>query len=441
MGITDGLCARIEAGDAALGAFVRGAEADGARRERLGAGERAVREQAGRERAVRERAVRERVGSPGGGLPLFCVPVAVKDVLRVDGLPTRAGSALPAGVFAGPQAAAVDRLRDAGALVAGKAVTAEFAMSAPGPTRNPHHPEHTPGGSSSGSAAAVGAGLVPLALGTQTIGSVIRPAAYCGVVGFKPTSGRIPLDGVVPYAPSLDAVGLLADGLPLAAAAAAVLCDGWRTPDPLPAPVLGVPDGPFLRRAEPESLAAFAAQVRALAEAGFTVRRVPFPDDFDEVTAALWTVTRYEAARSHAAWFPRYGHLYRPQSAALVRQGLPLTGAEHARALRRRAEFRERLAGRTADAGVDLWITPSATGPAPRGLDATGDPTPCVPWSWAGWPALSLPAGRSRGGLPLGLQCAAPARCDERLLAWAGPVAAALAGRSGQADGGWAPPW
>ncbi|MFC8718582.1 amidase [Kitasatospora sp. NPDC057198] len=428
MEITDGLCARIGAGDAELAAFVRGAESDAARRERI---------------AAAERAVRERYGAPDGRPALFCVPVGVKDVLRVDGLPTRAGSALPAGVFAGPQAAAVDRLCGAGALVAGKTVTAEFAMSAPGPTRNPHHPQHTPGGSSSGSAAAVAAGLVPLALGTQTIGSVVRPAAYCGVVGFKPTFGRVPLDGVVPYAPSLDTVGLLADGLPTAAAAAAVLCDGWRPPGPLPAPVLGVPDGPFLRRVGPEGLAAFAEQLEVLAGAGFTVRRVPFPDDFDEVMGDLWTVTRYEAARSHAAWFPRYGHLYRPQSAALVRQGLPLTGAEHARALRRRAEFRDRLDASGAAAGVDLWVTPSATGTAPRGLDATGDPTPCVPWSWAGRPVLSLPAGRGRDGLPLGLQCAGAAGADERLLAWAEPLAAALAGppagpagRRDQADGG-----
>jgi Asp-tRNAAsn/Glu-tRNAGln amidotransferase A subunit and related amidases len=143
---------------------------------------------------------------------LFGVPVGIKDIFHVDGFPTRAGSQLPPDVLAGPEAETVRRLREAGAMLLGKTVTTEFAYFAPGPTRNPHDTGHTPGGSSSGSAAAVAAGLVPLALGSQTIGSVNRPAAFCGVVGVKPSFGRISTAGVVPVAPSVDTVGLLHPG-------------------------------------------------------------------------------------------------------------------------------------------------------------------------------------------------------------------------------------
>jgi Asp-tRNA(Asn)/Glu-tRNA(Gln) amidotransferase A subunit family amidase len=176
----------------------------------------------------RDRLERDARSVPGAGLPLQGMPVGVKDIIRVDGLPTRAGSALPPEVFAGPQAPLVDRLRAAGALVAGKTVTAEFAVTAPGPTRNPRNRAHSPGGSSSGSAAAVAAGMVPLAVGSQTVGSVIRPAAYCGVAGFKPTHGRIPVEGVIANAPSFDTVGVFAPDVAGVALAASVLCDGWR---------------------------------------------------------------------------------------------------------------------------------------------------------------------------------------------------------------------
>ena len=160
-------------------------------------------------------------------LRLRGAPLGVKDVFHVDGLPTRAGSRLPPEELAGPQGTAVGRLRAAGAVVVGKTASTEFAYFAPAATRNPHHPEHTPGGSSSGSAAAVAAGQCVLALGTQTIGSVGRPASFCGVVGFKPSYDRIPRDGLIPLAPSLDHVGVFAPDVAWARRAAAVLCDDW----------------------------------------------------------------------------------------------------------------------------------------------------------------------------------------------------------------------
>ncbi|MEU1801013.1 amidase [Streptomyces sp. NPDC019937] len=411
------LCDRIEAADHRVHAFVP----EPGRRARL------------RREA---RAAAERWPDPAGRPPLYGVPVGVKDIVHVDGLPTRAGSAVPAEALAGPQASLIDRLRAAGALVAGKTVTAEFAVTAPGPTRNPHDPGHTPGGSSSGSAAAVAAGMVPLAIGTQTIGSMIRPAAYCGVVGFKPTHGRIPADGVIPNAPTFDTVGLFAPDTAALSPAAGVLCDDWR-PEPAGGgpgegrrPVLAVPTGPYLDRAEAEAAAAFEDQVRRLADAGFPVRRVPLPADFDALVARQEVINRYELARTHAEWFPRYGELYREQTAAKIRQGRRIDHEEYASALRDRDRFRDRLTAVMDQEGIDLWITPAATGPAPRGLDSTGDSIMCLPWSVAGVPVLGLPAGRAANSLPLGLQCVARAGADERLLAWGPGIELVLGGPS-----------
>ncbi|MFC8448475.1 amidase [Kitasatospora sp. NPDC057223] len=408
----DRLCGRIEQLDPLLHAFVP----EPGRHHRLRA---------------EARALAARHPAPEGRPVLYGVAVGIKDIVRVDGLATHAGSALPPGVLAGPQAPLVGRLRAAGALVAGKTVTAEFAMAAPGPTRNPHDPAHTPGGSSSGSAAAVAAGLVPLAIGTQTIGSVIRPAAYCGVVGFRPTYGRIPVAGVIPNAPSLDTVGFFTADVAGAALAAAVLCDDWH-PAGAPAdgagPVLGVPVGPYLDQAGPQAAAAFAAQLDTLERAGLAVRRVELIPDFDEVVRHLHTLGGFEAARVHADWFARFGGLYRHETAAALRHGQGVGADDHAAALLARAQFRARIASAALREGVDLWLAPAATGPAPRGLDSTGDAVMSLPWSYAGLPALSLPAGCAPGGLPLGLQCVGAPGADERLLGLAAVLERALAG-------------
>ncbi|TQM15876.1 Asp-tRNA(Asn)/Glu-tRNA(Gln) amidotransferase A subunit family amidase [Pseudonocardia kunmingensis] len=389
-------------------------------------------------RAERVRAAHEELAArwpdPARRPALYGVALGVKDVFRVDGLPTLAGSALPADVFAGPEATAVTRLRAAGAVVAGKTVTAEFAYFAPGPTRNPHHPEHTPGGSSSGSAAAVAAGLVPLALGTQTVGSVVRPAAYCGCIGFKPTYGRIPCDGVVANAPTFDTVGFFAADPALAAAATAALCDGWAPAAPSARPVLGVPTGPYLDQADLGACGAFAAQITALREAGYEVREVAALDDVAEVNRRQRVVNLVELARSHDAWFDRYADRYRPQSAAAIREGRAIDAATYTAALDGVHAFRRAVPARMDATRTDVWICPSATGPAPRGLDATGDPVMNVPWTQAGLPALSLPAGvvaREPGGpaLPVGLQCVARPGADEQLLAWAPGFVDALRAR------------
>jgi Asp-tRNA(Asn)/Glu-tRNA(Gln) amidotransferase A subunit family amidase len=376
--------------------------------------------------AAQARELAVRWPMPAGRPPLYGIPVGIKDVIRVDGLPTTAGSALPPAVLAGEEAMVVRKLRAAGALIAGKTVTTEFAMFVPGPTRNPRDPRHTPGGSSSGSAAAVAAGLVPLALGTQTIASVIRPAAYCGVAGFRPTRGRIPVDGVIPFAPSLDVVGCFAAGAAGLARVAAVLCDDWRPAAEPSQPILGIPAGPYLNRASPLALAQFGRHAAALSAAGYVVREVPALDDMDEVARLLVVITRYEAAQAHARWFGQYPDLYQAGTAALIHDGQAISASDYVRATAAAAAFAGRLAETAEQAGIDAWLTPAATGPAPSGLDSTGDPIMSVPWSLAGLPAVALPAGLA-AGLPVGVQVVGAAGADEHLLRWAAGLEPALA--------------
>jgi Asp-tRNA(Asn)/Glu-tRNA(Gln) amidotransferase A subunit family amidase len=341
----------------------------------------------------------------------------------VEGFVTRAGSGLPPVLFAGAEASCVTALRRAGALILGKTVTTEFAYFEPGPTRNPHRLTHTPGGSSSGSAAAVAAGYCPLALGTQTSGSVIRPAAFCGVAGFKPTYGRIPIDGVIPFAASLDTVGFFtrdARGLGLAAS---VLCDGWRSaPAETEAgalPTLGVPEGPYLAQASPEALAAFEQQVARLQAAGCRVQRVAALDDIATITRRHNRLAAGEMAQVHAAWFVEHESHYRPRTAALIREGQTVSAEELAAARAGQAALRRELEALMAAHGIRAWLCPAAMGPAPEGLGSTGDPAMNLVWTHAGLPALTLPAGVAPNGLPLGLQCVAAAGEDEWLVAFA----------------------
>ena len=399
-------CDRIDAADPAISAFVT----EPGRRKRV---------------TAEAEGVQRRWPDPSGRPPLFGLPIGVKDVIRMAGLPTRAGSQLPAELLAGPQAEVVTRLETAGAIVAGKTVTAEFAVTAPGPTRNPRDPAHTPGGSSSGSAAAVAAGMVPLALGTQTIASVIRPAAYCGVPGFRPTYGRVPSDGVIAFAPNLDTVGWFAPDVAGLADAAVVLCDDWQSGARAELLVLGIPLGPYLERASTEALAAFADHADCLRRAGFTIRQVPIMPDFENVMRQLFVITRFELAREHATWFAQYGDRYRQQTSAMIREGQGISGREHEQALQWQQEFGPHVVEVMEQAGIDAWLTPAATGPAPASLDSTGDPVMSVPWSLARLPAVSLPAGVV-GGLPVGVQCVGRHGADEQLLAAAALAESAL---------------
>jgi Asp-tRNA(Asn)/Glu-tRNA(Gln) amidotransferase A subunit family amidase len=379
--------------------------------------------------------------------PLYGVPVGVKDIFRVDGFPTRAGSQLPPELFEGPEAPCVTRLREAGALILGKTVTTEFAYFEPGPTRNPHNPAHTPGGSSSGSAAAIAAGFCPLALGTQTVGSVIRPAAFCGIAGFKPTYGLISTQGILPFAPSVDHVGFFVQQAHDLALVLSVLtgedeetAPGWRR--------LGIPAGPYLEQASPEAREAFEEQVACLERGGREILRIRVMENIEEINRRHQLIAAVEMAITHADWFPRYEALYRPRTAALIREGQANTGLDYVAALDGRAELRAELeaymalsrvpacdgtddwdliqAKWSAGRGIQAWICPAAFGPAPEGLYSTGDPVMNRPWTHAGMPVATVPAGRAANGLPLGMQCIGRAGDDAWLVAFANQLSQEL---------------
>lgn len=351
---------------------------------------------------------------------LFGALVGVKDIFHVEGFTTQAGSRLPSEALRGEEAESVRRLREAGALIFGKTVTTEFAYFSPGPTRNPHHPEHTPGGSSSGSAAAVAAGFCHLALGTQTIGSIIRPASFCGVVGLKPTYDRIARAGVIALSPSLDHVGFFVPDVESAIQAARVLYTDWEEPiDPLKKPALGIPDGPYLQSAWEEGLAHFNDVRNLLKNAGYELQHIQVMSDFAEICARHDVIISAEAAQVHNSWFEEYENLYSEKFIELIRRGQRVTDDQLQSALAERDSFGMGMRRAFLDHNIDLWISPSTVGPAPKGLGSTGDPIMNLPWTQAALPALSLPAGKNQGGLPMGLQVVGNRYKDESLLFWA----------------------
>ena len=384
-------------------------------------------EQDRRQRLLTEAgALQKRFPEPASRPPLYGVLLGVKDIFRVAGFPTQAGSQLPAELFDGPEAACVTLLRNAGALILGKTISAEFAWIEPGPTRNPHNLDHTPGGSSSGSAATVAAGFCPLALGSQTIGSTIRPAAFCGIVGFKPTYGRIPTAGVIPCAPSLDTVGVFTQDAAGMALAAPLLCEHWHNSTLDMIPVLGVPEGPYLNQASPEALAVFETQLLRLEKAGYSVRHVPALNDIETINHRHRLINFAEMAQVHAEWFASYETLYRPLTVKAIRDGQKAGAEELQTARAGRAALRSELEALMSQHGIDLWVSPAAPGPAPEGITTTGNSNMNLPWTYTGTPAITLPVGHAANGLPLGLQITGAAMADEKLVAWTQQLAELL---------------
>lgn len=351
--------------------------------------------------------------------PLFCVPIGVKDIFRVDDFETRAGSDLPSSVLEGREARSVRSLKEAGALIMGKTVTTEFAYFAPGPTRNPHNVEHTPGGSSSGSAAAVAANLCPVALGTQTIGSIIRPAAYCGIVGYKPSYNRVSKSGVIPLSPSLDHIGIFASDVAGIDLVASVICPDWQIAVTERLPVLGIPEGPYLEHVSEEGSIHFRETCDHLREIGYRIKSVDVLAKFDQISRRHRVIVSAEAAQVHADWYAEYGHLYDTRTRELIEEGFRVNVRELAEALTGRQRLRRDLVSRMDQAGIDLWISPSATGTAGRGLLSTGDPIMNLPWTHGGLPVVNLLSGFSSEGLPFGLQVTGRWYGDEALLEWA----------------------
>lgn len=383
-----------------------------------------------RARLLREAgALQAMYSDPDSRPPLYSIPIGVKDIFYVDGFPTRGGSRLPEDVFVGEEAACVTMLRHAGALILGKTVSTEFAYFEPGPTRNPHHLDHTPGGSSSGSAAAVAAGFCPLALGTQTIGSTIRPAAFCGVVGFKPGYERILTTGVIPCSPSLDTIGLFASDVESMMLAAALVCRDWQRVERAVSqlPILGIPDGPYLAQASSEGLAAFEQHIAKLEQAGYKVKRVPALTNIETINHRHMRLMFGEMAQVHTVWFAQYEHLYRPRTVAAIREGQQVGADELAEARAGRLHLRHELESLMAEHSIDLWLSPAAPGSAPQGIQSTGSAIMNLPWTHSGLPAITFPAGTAPNGLPLGLQAASAFSRDEQLLAWAKEMSSVFA--------------
>ena len=349
--------------------------------------------------------------------PLHGLPLGVKDLFDTADMPTSYGSAIYAGHRPKADAASVALCREAGALVLGKTVTTEFAYFQPGPTRNPHNLGHTPGGSSSGSAAAVADHMLPLALGTQTAGSVIRPAAYCGVVGYKPTIGRVTRAGVKSLSESLDTIGGFGRCVRDVSMLGAVLTGDSRL-SRLPqveAPRIGLCRTPEWSRADPDAQRAFDQAVSILSQAGAALADIDLPHDLPDLVALQKTVMYFEMSRalSHERIWHRNG--LSKQLLVLLDEGIAITGAEHSANLARTA-----FAQRSVDAlfdSFDVLMSPSATGEAPAGIDATGDPVFCRGWTLLGLPCVHLPVARGANGLPTGIQLVGRFGDDCRLLA------------------------
>jgi len=361
--------------------------------------------------------------------PLHGVPVALKDIIDTADMPTENGCALHKGRTPREDAAVVKRLKAAGAVILGKSVTTECAYFAPGKTRNPWNLEHTPGGSSSGSAAAVAAGMVPLALGSQTNGSTIRPAAFCGVYGFKPTHGLIPRTGVLELSRTLDHVGLFARTLEDVALLAEEMAGyGEGDPDtrlraripfreilaqePPIEPMLAFVKTPHWERCDEEMKEAFAELREALGDRIEEVELFPSAAD-----AWSWhqTIMDTEMAHNFEREWTAGSEQLSPQLRTLIGRGREVKAVDYLRARRSIAGvvngfdeiFMERY---------DAILTPAALGAAPRGLEATGDPSMCTLWTLCGMPALSLPLMRGANGLPLGVQLVGRRDFDARLL-------------------------
>jgi aspartyl-tRNA(Asn)/glutamyl-tRNA(Gln) amidotransferase subunit A len=364
--------------------------------------------------------------------PLHGIPLGVKDIFYTAGVKTTGGSKVLADFVPSFDSTAVLRLKQAGAIVLGKTATTEFAHADPAPTRNPWNREHTPGGSSSGSAAAVATGMCPGALGSQTGGSVLRPASYCGVVGLKPTYGRISRYGVLPFSWSLDHVGLFTRTVSDAALLLNVLAgydtqdpttsrepvpDSTRAPKSSRAPFIGVVEEFYRKNSDAQVWKNTDEVLARLKKTGAKVETVKMPGSFAVVHDAHRIVMRTEGAAFHQPLFEKHRELYRPKLRELIEIGSLIPGVDYLTAYRIKREFRrqmDRVLGR-----YDLLLTPSTSSPAPRGLESTGDAWFQVPWSFSGLPTITLPSGLSQEGLPLGIQLVGKAFSEGKLLALA----------------------
>jgi Asp-tRNA(Asn)/Glu-tRNA(Gln) amidotransferase A subunit family amidase len=357
--------------------------------------------------------------SGGTPRPLEGLPLGVKDIFATAGIPTEMGSPVYAGHIPKKSARVVQLLEAGGAFVMGKTVTTECAFLSPGQTRNPWNPLHTPGGSSSGSAAAVAACFVPAALGTQTNGSVIRPAAYCGVVGFKPTQGLIPIEGALTFSHTLDQAGIFTRRVEDAAMLVASLTgdDRQLSPELLNRsgpPRLAALRTPVWGQAEDYAKRNFIENIEKLRRGNAQIEEVELPEIFGLAHGAIRTIMAVEAAFNLRDLYPAQKLFLSSTLANFLAEGQEIGEVGYARALKVHLNLQEEL--ETFIAKYDAVITPPATGEAPATLEQTGSPGFCSIWSLCGVPAITIPVGFGPRGLPLGLQIAGGRGKDGEVL-------------------------
>lgn len=351
--------------------------------------------------------------------PLHGIPVAIKDIFYTRGLSTGAGSEILADFVPDYDATTVARLRQAGAIILGKTTTSPFALTDPTETRNPWNVEHTPGGSSAGSAVAVASRMCPLALGSQTGGSTGRPASFCGIVGLKPSYGRVSVHGVIPVSFSLDHVGIFARSVEDAAFALEVIAgadpaDPLCAERPVPAYAEGVSNVPeetprvgmvrsfFLERADESLREATEHAAELFRQDGAKVAEVELPTSFDEIEEMYLTIVCAEVAAHHADLFDPHADSYAPGIRAAIERGRALRAVDYANARRHQLQLRAEIGELFRD--FDVLLTPGSVTAAPADRSTTGAPTLNVPWSYSGLPTIVLPASLSAAGLPIGVQ-------------------------------------
>jgi aspartyl-tRNA(Asn)/glutamyl-tRNA(Gln) amidotransferase subunit A len=342
--------------------------------------------------------------------PLHGIPVGIKDIFDVAGLPTAAGSRLWAGRIASADCVLVARLRQAGAVILGKTVTTQYACFDPPVTRNPWNRMRTPGGSSSGSAAGLACGMFLGALGSQTGGSITRPASYCGVAGLKPTHGRLSLEGILPLAHSMDHPGPMARNVTDLSVLWHALadpdersesaCSGTHEALGRP-PRLGRLRGLFDERAEPEMRKALDRAIETFARHGASISEPSLPAGFADVLPRHKTVMSTEAAAWHEERFRAHRDDYLPRITALIEEGLATPVTQYVRTKQHQEQLKREVL--TCFDGVDAFVTPAALGPAPD-CSTTGDPSFNSPWSYTGLPTISFPIALSLDGMPLSIQ-------------------------------------
>jgi aspartyl-tRNA(Asn)/glutamyl-tRNA(Gln) amidotransferase subunit A len=355
--------------------------------------------------------------------PLHGVPIGIKDIYDTAGLKTTMGSSLFADNVPAKDADIVAKLREAGAIIIGKTETTEFAYLDPAPTMNPWNTEHTPGGSSSGSAAAVAARMCPLAFGTQTGGSVMRPASFCGVAAIKPTHDLLSRNGIYPQSWSLDHVGFMArDVADLALTIKALT--GVKAKSKPRRPRIGVPATYFNEAGTEEVTRNYNDTIHRLGAAGADVVDFKLPECFRVIHATHRVIMFSEAATIHEAQFRASPSSYRPQMQSEIASGLLIPASTYLRAQRICAKFRAEMTSLMVD--LDVVVTPSALTPALKGLTSTGDAAFNAPWSLAGFPTVTIPSGLTDDGLPLGLQIVAKPYDESHLLGVAGWCEAVL---------------